>query len=312
MLPTLALIYGGNSPEHEVSVISATNVQLAIDPSKYNVKMIFVPKEGGFDFDELKGVDVAFPLIHGSEGEDGSLQGALRLAKIPYVWPQVLSSAVCMDKDIAKRLLANADIPVAQRVTLTSNKQLSFEQIKQTIGLPFFIKPANAGSSVGVHKIRNQAEFEAGLLDAFQFDRKVICEENIIGREIECAVLGLGDDLRVSQPWEITYQGDFYSYETKYVQTDNVKLSIPADLPPNVAEQARELALKAFKTLECEIMARVDMFYTHDGRLVLNEVNTIPGFTNMSMYPKLMMQTGMSYAELVEQLIELALKKQEQ
>lgn len=258
----------------------------------------------------LEQLDVVFPIVHGTLGEDGSLQGMLRLANLPFVGPNVLGSAVCMDKDIAKRLLKAAGINVANGITVkrANKERINFETASEIVGTPMFIKPANQGSSVGVSKVKTKEEFDAALETAFQYDHKVVIEESIVGREIECAVLG-NDNPIASIPGEVLPNTDFYSYESKYIDEKGADLAIPANLTDEQIEKVKKTAVKAFQTLECEGLARVDFFLTENDELYVNEVNTLPGFTKISMYPKLWEISGIPYSELISRLIDLAIER---
>lgn len=262
---------------------------------------------------QLKNVDVIFPIVHGHLGEDGALQGLLRSVNIPFVGAHILGSAICMDKDITKRLLRDAGLSVAPFMTLTRSDyaNCSFEKIKTALGLPLFIKPANLGSSVGVSRVNSQEEYERAVQLAFKFDHKVLVETTIIGREIECAVLG-NDCPQVSVCGEVIVTDTFYAYETKYINADGAKVVIPAVIRPEIQEKIQQIAVAAYKTLECLGMARVDIFLTENGQVIINEVNTLPGFTNISMYPKLWEASGLAYKDLITKLIELALQRYEQ
>lgn len=261
----------------------------------------------------LTQVDVIFPIVHGTLGEDGSLQGLLRMANIPFVGSGVLGSAVCMDKDVTKRLLRDAGLKVADFVTLTraNRARHSFASLSAQLGLPLFIKPANQGSSVGVSKVGSEAEFVQAVELAFSFDHKVLVETAIKGREIECAVLG-NDQPEASLCGEIVVADEFYSYETKYINETGARAVVPADLPEAVSEQIRAIALAAFQALDCKGLARVDVFLTPEAEVIINEVNTLPGFTNISMYPKLWEASGLGYSQLITRLIELALERHSQ
>lgn len=262
---------------------------------------------------QLSQLDVVFPVVHGTLGEDGSLQGLLRVANLPFVGSDVLGSAVSMDKDVAKRLLRDAGLRVTPSVTLRKSRRsaLSFTMARDQLGLPLFIKPASQGSSVGVSKVTTSVEFEQALSLAFTFDNKVLIEQAIIGKEIECAVLG-NDIPQASLCGEVILNDSFYRYETKYINADGATIQIPADISSAASEAIRTVALTAFDALECRGMARVDVFLTSDQQIVVNEVNTIPGFTNISMYPKLWQASGMSYPELLTRLIELAVERYQQ
>lgn len=255
-------------------------------------------------------LDVVFPILHGPLGEDGTIQGLLKLANIPFVGAGVLGSAVGMDKDVMKRLLRDAGLPIGKFVTISSTQKdgLSYTAITAQLGSPVFIKPANMGSSVGVHRANNEAEFAAGIDDAFKYDNKVVIEEFIDSREIECAVLG-NENPAASVPGEIIPHHEFYSYAAKYIDDDGAGLQIPADLPPALAAEIQKKAIATFQTLNCEGMARVDFFLQKDGKIVVNEINTIPGFTRISMYPKLWEASGIPYSQLIEKLIDLAIER---
>ena len=296
-------------------MLKAGNISKHVDISE-NDTLALVPGESGskivslFDSKKTPGVDVIFPILHGPMGEDGTVQGLLKLAGIPFVGSGVLGSAVGMDKDVMKRLFRDSGIPIGGfRVILSHEKdKADFDEIVRELGLPLFIKPANMGSSVGVHKVSNREEFCTALDDAFNFDRKVIIEEFIRGREIECAVLGNENPI-ASVPGEICTQHDFYSYDAKYVDETGAVLNIPADLPEETKEEIRDLAIRSFKSLCCEGLARVDSFVKDDGSIIVNEVNTIPGFTSISMYPMLFNESGISYSELIDRLIDLATER---
>jgi D-alanine-D-alanine ligase len=258
----------------------------------------------------LGSLDVIFPVLHGPFGEDGTIQGMLKLSNIPFVGAGVLGSAIGMDKDVMKRLLRDAGIPTADflvfnRITI---KETSFEDIKGSLQLPFFVKPANCGSSVGISKVHNEDEYKKAIDEAFLFDSKIIIEESVQGREIECSVLG-NDEPIASLPGEIIPKGEFYSYKAKYIDEDGAALEIPARIDKNLIERIKTLSIKAFQALCCEGMARVDMFLKSDGEILINEINTIPGFTKISMYPKLWEASGIPYSKLIDKLIELAIER---
>ena len=329
---TIAILFGGQSTEHEVSLRSAQNILYALDSKKYQPVLVGITKEGmwlnekdsrkllegkqysgkGSVFPTLgkSHVDVVFPVLHGSFGEDGSVQGFLRLCHVPFVGPSVLGSAVGMDKECAKRLLRDSGIDVASFISLNKHdgKPVSFGTVKKKLGLPLFVKPANAGSSVGVSKVQNAAEFEKAVALAFTFDTKVLVEECIVGRELEVAVLG-NEKPEVSGVGEIVPGEDFFSYNAKYSSGSTSSSNIPAKISPTVAKKIQSIAIHSYKTLGLEGMSRVDFFLTKEGRIVLNEVNTIPGFTSVSMYPKLWEATGLSYTALLDKLIILAIER---
>ncbi len=255
-------------------------------------------------------IDVVFPVVHGTYGEDGSVQGLLKLAGLPFVGAGILGSAVGMDKDVMKRLLRDADIPSARFRILHAHRPdaVDYNSASRNLGTPLFIKPANLGSSVGVHKVYNEAQFRDAVEDAFRFDHKLLIEEFIAGREIECAVLG-NERPQASLPGEVLPHHDFYSYEAKYIDEHGAALEIPAKLSAETTARVREMAIRTFTTLCCSGMARVDCFLKENGELLVNEINTIPGFTRISMYPKLWEVTGIGYAELIDRLIQLALER---
>ncbi len=368
---TIAVLYGGRSGEHEVSLVSAASVIRNLDRSRFQVVPVAVDKQGrwlledarlieqaastpgrplpllqgalevvlppraeggasslvllGPQAGERPAIDVVFPVMHGTLGEDGTLQGLLELADVPYVGCGVLASAVAMDKDVAKRLAMGAGLPVVPYVGVRAAEWERdpagllerlvglIEADDAGLGWPCFVKPANSGSSVGVHKARDRAELSAALADAFRFDRKVLVERAIAAREIEVSVLEHaepGQPPRVSVPGEIVPRHEFYSYEAKYLDEHGAALEIPARLSGPQASEVQRLARAAFTALECEGMARADFFLDKaSGQLYLNELNTIPGFTAISMYPKLWEASGLPYAELLSALIDLALAR---
>ncbi len=260
----------------------------------------------------LPQVDVIFPIVHGTLGEDGSMQGLLRMANLPFVGSGVLGSAVSMDKDVAKRLLRDAGLNVAPFVTLTraNRARFTFADVTARLGLPLFVKPANQGSSVGVSKVTREAEFDAAIALAFEFDHKVLIEKGIVGREIECAVLGNAFP-EASTCGEIVVNDTFYSYDTKYIDDKGAQVVVPAAIDPEVNDRIRAIAVAAYQALACAGMARVDVFLTPDNEVIINEINSLPGFTNISMYPKLWQASGLDYQTLITRLIELALERHE-
>ncbi|MDQ5951714.1 MAG: D-alanine-D-alanine ligase, partial [Patescibacteria group bacterium] len=345
---TVGVLFGGRSAEHEVSLRSARTVVSAIDPEKYSVVLIGVDKVGRWFLGdssqkllqsseiaygetssnvaltptgkdkklfnlatgtEVSGIDVLFPVLHGPYGEDGTVQGLAKLANVACVGAGVLGSAVGMDKDVMKRLLRDAGIAIGKFITITktTRSHFSYDAVSKELGAVVFVKPANLGSSVGVAKASSQAEFDQAVETAFKFDRKVIVEEFINGREIECAVLG-NDQVEASIPGEIVPHADFYSYDAKYAASSQSECKIPANLSDTEIKLVQDLAKKTFATLECRGMARVDFFYTQDKQLLVNEINTIPGFTSISMYPKMWEASGKPLNELVDELIELAIE----
>jgi D-alanine-D-alanine ligase len=304
----VGVVFGGRSSEHEVSLQSAKNVMAAMDRSKYDVIPFRIPKDGKIAYDGLRRLDVVFPVVHGTYGEDGTLQGLLRMLDVPFVGPDVLGSAVGMDKDVAKRLLRDAGLPIADFIALERGAAWSAKAVWKRLGKPVFVKPANQGSSVGVHKARTDAELRAAVKDAFRFDGKILIEEAVPGREIEVAVLGDAEP-EASVAGEVIPHHEFYSYEAKYLDEDGAGLAIPAKIPPAAMRAVRALAVRAYKTLALEGMARVDFFMRRNGGFVVNEVNTLPGFTKISMYPKLWDASGLPYPKLIDRLIALALER---
>lgn len=364
----VAVLYGGRSGEHEVSLLSATNVIQYLDRSRFEVIPIGIDKQGvwflGDDVlrKELNGsatlellcdsermlfnpdgigrnlqaiqtsqlishlksseriFDVIFPAIHGTLCEDGTVQGLLELAEIPYVGCGVLASAVGMDKDVSKRLIMNAGMRVVPFVAIKrghweKNPQHFCELVAEQLQYPLFVKPANAGSSVGVEKIKTSGELKDAIQRAFSFDTKVLVEQGVNAREIEIAALEsleYGSEPIISVVGEIKPSHEFYSYEAKYLDQNGAELLIPAPLSKELQEDARQFAKNIFEVLECEGMARIDLFLDKDtNEFYFNEINTIPGFTQISMYPKLMAASGVSYPELLTHLIMLALKRHE-
>jgi len=345
----VALLFGGKSAEHEISLISARNIAAAIDKSKYEIVAIGIDKQGRWHLDEgarlllteektvvefrdasnaaaitpgrtatpmvrcsgaagLAGIDVVFPILHGPFGEDGTVQGLLKLANLPFVGAGVLGSAVGMDKDVMKRLLRDAGIAIGKFMVFERADKISFARVKRTLGMPLFVKPANLGSSIGISKVTKPSQFNAAAKEAFSYDNKIVIEEFIDGREIECSVLG-NDNPIASLPGEIVVNRDFYSYDAKYLDAHGSRLEIPAKLPVKVIKEIRQTAVKACKALCCQGMARVDFFVQANGRVLVNEINTIPGFTKISMYPKMWEATGISYANLIDRLVRLALER---
>lgn len=340
MKKKIAILFGGQSTEHEVSRVSAASVLRNIDQAKYDIFPIGITKEGKwFEYtgsvdniesgkwenDEFyktpegqkflfnKEVDVIFPVLHGQFGEDGTIQGLCKLLDIPCVGPGVMSSAVCMDKVYTKYLLENFNIRQAEYVVVNSheykmNKDKIIDAIEKKLGYAVFIKPSNSGSSVGISKAHSQEELSAGLEFALQFDRKVLVEKAINAREIEVAVLG-NEFPKASIPGEIVPAKEFYDYEAKY-QNENSRLLIPAALNDDKTKEIMELAVNIYKILDCAGMARVDFLVDKDtDEIYLNEVNTIPGFTKISMYPKMWEASGKPYAKLIDELIEFAIER---
>ncbi len=303
----VGVLFGGKSAEHEISLVSAKNVINALSKKKYKVTPVKINKDGKFRLDSVKNFDVIFPVLHGPFGEDGSMQGLLKVAGVPFVGPSVLGSAVGMDKDVMKRLLRDAGIPIGKFITLRAGEKVEFNQIKRELGMPLFIKPANMGSSVGISKAKNEIEFKKAIEEAFKFDTKIIVEEFIEGREIECAVLGNEKPI-ASIPGEIVAGQEFYSYDAKYIDTTSHS-EIPAKISKEIAKKIQKIAIEVFKALDCEGMGRVDFFLKKNGQIFVNEINTIPGFTNISMYPKMLEASGIPLGRLLDTLISLAIER---
>jgi len=348
----LAILFGGKSAEHEVSLQSAKSIIPAIDKNKYNVILIGIDKNGiwhliesskfllyadnpgsfrlrdaGNNLTPATGentillvnqttgqisctVDVVFPVLHGPFGEDGTVQGLLKLANVPFVGAGVLGSAVSMDKDIMKRLFRDAGLPTAKFLVFDrpSFAGIDFDNIRNQLRMPVFVKPANLGSSVAISKVQSEAELDRAVKSAFEYDNKIVIEEYIHAREIECSVLG-NDDPIASVPGEILPNDEFYSYKAKYIDQDGADFDIPAKLTDDVIKKIQDCAIKAFKTLCCQGMARVDFFLKDNKDVVINEVNTIPGFTEISMYPKLWQASGLVFPQLIDKLIQLAIER---
>ena len=252
---------------------------------------------------------MVFPILHGPFGEDGTIQGLLKLANVPFIGAGVLGAAVGMDKDVMKRLLRDAGLPIGKFIALKLNDDIpTFEDIKEKLGMPCFVKPANLGYSVGINRANNEQEYKSAVNEAFEFDNKIIVEEFIAGREIECAILG-NENPRASVVGEISFNDSFYSYDAKYVDEGGYRIDIPALIEPDIQTKIQEIAIETFKVLECEGFARVDVFLTADNRILVNEINTIPGFTKISMYPKLWEASGITYTNLISELIGLAISR---
>ncbi len=295
-------------------LLNSGNPKLIKLNSKASQRIVLAPQSGGriANLDTSDGastaIDVAFPLVHGPYGEDGTMQGLLKLANIPFVGAGVVGSAVGMDKDVMKRLLRDAGVAIAKFRVVRETDILSYAEVTAELGEPFFVKPANLGSSVGVSKVEDEKDYKKAVAEAFRYDRKIVIEERIEGREIECSVLGNYDPI-ASVPGEVISSHDFYSYEAKYIDEHGAVLKIPAELPKETIKKIQDVAIKTFHILECAGMARVDFFLKKNNEVIVNEINTIPGFTSISMYPKLWEASGIAYTELISRLIELAVER---
>src|SRR5690242_4180788 len=313
----VAVIYGGRSGEHEISLRSAKSIMDAMDPEKYKILHYMISKEGKWRprpiAPEPRGnpdIDVAFPVLHGTFGEDGTIQGLLELADLPYVGAGVLGSSASMDKEVMKRLAKERGLPVVEYRVLAAQDADRLEEVCNALPFPMFVKPANLGSSVGISKAKNCADLKSAVEHASAYDRKVIVERGIIGREFECAVLGNENPL-ASVPCEILPSRDFYDYDDKYL-LEQAKTVIPADLSPSQTAEVQRLAVECYRAVECEGMGRVDfLFENATGKFYINEINTIPGFTSISMYPKMWEHSGLPMPKLIDRLIELAVERHE-
>jgi D-alanine-D-alanine ligase len=314
MKTRVAVIYGGRTGEHEVSVRSAQAILAGLDPQKYEKIEYFIDKQGKWSPRPIvpepgahPGIDVVFPVLHGTFGEDGTMQGLLELADLPYVGAGVMASAVSMDKEMMKRVCRERLLPIVEYVTVTRDCRDIVEACR-CLSFPVFVKPANLGSSVGISKAHDAGELQAAFALAAQYDRKVIVERAILGRELECSVLGNQQPM-ASLPCEILPSREFYDYEDKYL-LDRAQTQVPADLSPDCTAELRRLAVECYRAVECEGMARVDFFLEKGtGSLYINEINTIPGFTSISMYPKMWEHSGIGFGELLDRLITLALDR---
>jgi D-alanine-D-alanine ligase len=348
----VALLFGGRSAEHDVSVLSAGNVFRALDPARYDIVPIGIARSGtwllcsvqggkfptavpesgprvalipggsgrlailpgteGSAPDLSRAADIVFPVLHGPFGEDGTVQGLAEIAGVPYVGSGVLGSAAAMDKDVAKRLMRDSGLPIARFRSFSHGDTPDYDAVVAELGSPVFVKPARLGSSVGISKAGTREKFAEAIAEAFRHDRKILVEEFVRGREIECGVLeGEDGTLTASLPGEIvpSDRHGFYTYEAKYLDEHGAAVKVPADLSRELSDQVRKLSIAAFRALGCEGLARIDFFLREDGKLVINEINTLPGFTNVSMYPKVFEAMGLSYSELVDRLIRHGLAR---
>ncbi|WP_071458892.1 D-alanine--D-alanine ligase [Bacillus massilinigeriensis] len=348
MKTKIGLLYGGKSAEHKVSMQTALAVTKALDFHQFEIHPIYINEEGEwvkgpqllappedvkslaftqgeslasgsftpavFQSSNNEKFDVIFPLLHGPNGEDGTVQGLLELLNLPYVGNGVLASAAGMDKIIMKNIFAQAGLAQVDYVSFLKseweeNPEAAYEKTEK-LGYPCFVKPANLGSSVGISKANSRAELEKAFKEAFQFDRKIIVEEGVVAREIEIGVLG-NDHPECSVCGEIVPKKDFYDYNAKY-EDGNTALIIPAEMPAEKYEELKEMAIKAYKALDCSGLVRADFFMDKEGRILINEVNTMPGFTPFSMFPLMWKHTGLEYPKLIEKLVDLAIERHEQ
>ncbi|MEM7109405.1 MAG: D-alanine--D-alanine ligase family protein [Bacteroidota bacterium] len=336
----VVILYGGKSVEHEISIKSAKNIFQSIDKAHFEPYLIGISKQGDWHFmREVSGdfsnadlvslrltsgsaaftagnesfvPDLVFPVLHGTDGEDGSIQGLLQTINVPYAGSGVLGSSVAMSKLASKRLLQAAGIPTSKFIAYDYRQleDIFFEGVRSRLGLPFMAKAANLGSSVGVVKVSDEKSFTLALKECFIYDSTVLFEEYIAGRELECSVMG-NTDLKASLPAEIVIspQYEFYTYKAKYQDPTAVELKVPANLDAQTSEEIRKLSIQAYKALHCEDFARVDLFLTPENSIFINEVNTIPGFTNSSMFPMMWQEQGISFPELITTILKGALEK---
>ncbi|RCW51371.1 MULTISPECIES: D-alanine--D-alanine ligase family protein [unclassified Halanaerobium] len=336
----IALVFGGKSAEHRVSILSARSVFNAVDKSRYSIIPFAISKEGKWmsehdsfnilDSDIMEAVsdsqekiisceiisrlqndiDAVFPVLHGPFGEDGRIQGFFEILDIPYVGCGLTSSAVGMDKEMMKKIFSYQNLPQTDYMVIRDyefnklDKKILFQKISKKLGLPFFVKPANLGSSIGISVVKHKGDFLGAFEEGFKYDKKIIVEKKVSGREIECAVLGSADNIQVSSPGEIISKHSFYDYNAKY-EDFSTSLIIPAELEKNLYGQLKSAAEQAFKAIDGKGLARVD-FFIEDGNILINEINTMPGFTKYSMYPKLFEHDGILYKDLISRLIEIS------
>lgn len=338
----IAILYGGKSVEHEVSIRSAKNVVANIDSTLYKVILLGIDKKGTWylnntindkldaghtvslklnalaphlitnhNNEEVK-IDVVFPILHGTDGEDGGVQGLFKAMNLPVVGSCVLGSAISMDKIISKQVLKECGIPVAGYIEFHRSQkgQISFDNVVKQVGLPLMIKSSALGSSVGISMVSGEEEFSAALEDSFQYGEKILIESFVKGRELECAVMG-NDHPKASMPGEIIMvkDYDFYTYEAKYLDEEAIQIKIPADVDHDILDEIRKLSIDAYNALRCDDYARVDLFLTENNEIIINEINTIPGFTNASMFPMMWKQMGLTFKELISEIIVLCLDR---
>ena len=340
----ICILFGGKSVEHEISILSARNVVSYIDETLFDVILVGIDKKGRWflvtdvvdsidkgeplqlildteepSFYSIKtGVkvdfDVVFPVLHGTGGEDGSVQGLFKTINVPMVGTGVLGSALSMDKIVSKQVMRDLGIPVAKFISFSrfQLEQIHYERVVSMFGLPFMVKSAALGSSVGVSKVSNEEGFSRALKDGFKFDERVVIEEFIDGREMECAVMG-NEDPVAAGPGEITIvkDYDFYNYAAKYLDRDAVRIDVPAKVDKSVSKEIRKQSIRAYKALRCNDFARVDLFLKEDGSVIINEINSIPGFTDVSMFPTLWEQEGIPNDKLITKLIDMAVERWE-
>ena len=343
----VGVVFGGKSGEYDVSLLSAYNVLKGIDTEKYDITLLGISLEGKFylysgdiarihdntwiedtehlktnfsifNDPQMKAIDIFFPVLHGQNGEDGRVQGLFEVLDKPYVGCEVMSSAVCMDKDIAKKVFESVNIPVVEGVVVFNTDleedakfEAMMDKCERKLDYPMFVKPVNMGSSVGISKAADRKSLKEALVYAARFDNKILVERAVDAREIECAVLG-NSNPEASMPGEIVSCKEFYDYEAKYLSGNDSVIEIPANIDDETIEKIRQYAVKAFKTVGCMGLSRVDFFVEKStGNIYLNEINTLPGFTNISMYPKMWEYMGLEYSELLDRLIEFGFERYE-
>lgn len=338
----VTILYGGRSVEHEISVRSAANVVKYADKSRFDISIIGINKKGNWywmnevssDFEKGQEIalilnadspaflklddgtryttDIVLPVLHGTDGEDGSVQGLLKTCNIPMAGTGVTGSAIAMDKILTKQMLKMAGVPVAEYLTFSMQEKeaIRFDDVKSKLGLPFMVKAAALGSSVGVSKVKTEDDFIPALEDGFKYGDQILIEAYVKGRELECAILG-NKDAMASEPGEIVMlkNYDFYDYQAKYQDEHAIEMAIPAAIPHEKAEEIKRLSLMAYQVCRCEDFSRIDVFLADDGNIIINEINTIPGFTSASMFPGLWAHKGISYPELITKIIETAMAR---
>ncbi|NJN28086.1 MAG: D-alanine--D-alanine ligase [Cyclobacteriaceae bacterium] len=341
----VAILYGGKSVEHEISIRSARNVVAHIDKNEYTIVLLGIDKNGGWYLntdinqpvdaghavaikldarsphlidlvsEQDVQIDVVFPVLHGTDGEDGSVQGMFKTMNLPIIGSGVLGSAIAMDKIISKKILKESGIPVASYIEFkkSSKGNIRFAEVEAQVGLPFMIKSAALGSSVGITMVKSASGFLPALEEGFRYGDKIIIEQFVKGRELECAVMG-NEHAQASMPCEIVLvkEYDFYTYEAKYLDEAAVRIDLPANLDEKLAEEVRRISVAAYRALRCDDFARVDLFLTETGEIMVNEINTIPGFTNASMFPMMWQHMGIGYSELISKLISLGIARHQE
>lgn len=337
----IVLIYGGRSSEHEVSISSANNFLKGLRENPYNTHLIKILQDNTWIYQDDQSnpledksprgtqvclapiknkvwlieissgkkifeIDLVAPIMHGQTAEDGAIQGLCEFYNIPYIGPGILASAVSLNKLITKKIISQTNIKQAQYIEVSSVDQVSENQIIKTLGLPVFVKPVSLGSSVGVSKVNKKVDINGAIRSALSYDNQVLIEQAISGKEVECAILGNSDP--IASPTASIITQDFYDYQTKYHGVNPPKIELPSRIKPEIENQIKAQAIEVFNRLECQGMSRVDFFLTDDGDIIFNEINTIPGFTKHSMYPKMIELLGIDIGQLTKQLVELALK----